>query len=96
MTNQRGGAEEEAEGRGGAQAQDGAQAEEQGRGGRQTEGGTWILSLSLINDDNVPIVKVEERRRRERENMAGLREALGSQSRNKDNLDVEVRNDVMI
>ena len=26
--------------------------------------------------------------------MAGLREALGSQSRNKDNLDVEVRNDV--
>ena len=25
--------------------------------------------------------------------MAGLREALGSQSRNKDNLDVEVRND---
>ena len=50
LTNQRGGAEEEAEGRGGAQAQDGAQAEEQGRGGRQTEGGTWILSLSLIND----------------------------------------------
>ena len=41
-------------------------------------------------------IKVEERRRRERENMAGLREALGNQSRNKDNLDVEVRNDVIM
>ena len=51
LTNQRGGAEEEAEGRGGAQTQDGAQAEEQGRGGGQTEGGTWIsFRLSFIND----------------------------------------------
>ena len=40
LTNQRGRAEEEAEGRGGAQTQDGAQAEEQGRGGRRAKGGT--------------------------------------------------------
>ena len=35
--------------------------------------------------------QVEERRRQERENMAGLREALGSRNRNSDNIDVEVR-----
>ena len=34
--------------------------------------------------------KVEERRRRERENMAGLRDALQSRSNN-DKLDMEVR-----
>ena len=37
-TNQRGRAEEAAEGRGGAETQDGAQTEEQGRGGGQTKG----------------------------------------------------------
>ena len=47
LTNQRGRAEEEAEGRGGAQTQDGAQAEEQGRGGGQTKGGTGIVTGSL-------------------------------------------------
>ena len=36
--------------------------------------------------------KVEERRRRERENLAGLREALGS-LRKEDKLDVQVRRD---
>ena len=116
LTNQRGWAEEEAEGRGGAQTQDGAQTEEQGRGGGQTKGeacqgflnhltslilGTslifyrhgnrnetlWLFIFTII----IPNDQVEERRRRERENMAGLREALGSQNRNSDNIDVEVR-----
>ena len=44
-----------------------------------------IFAITIRND------QVEERRRRERENMAGLREALGSQNRNSDNIDVEVR-----
>ena len=47
----------------------------------------WLFIFTII----IPNDQVEERRRRERENMAGLREALGSQNRNSDNIDVEVR-----
>ena len=68
-----------------------AKEEEQQRRSREEEERKHRMELrQKSKQEEIDRRKVEERRRRERENMAGLREALGS-LRNNDKLDVQVK-----
>ena len=67
-----------------------AREEEQQRRSRESEERKHRMELrQKSKQEENDRRKVEERRRRERENLAGLREALGS-LRNNDKLDVQV------
>ena len=68
-----------------------AREEEQKRRSRETEERKHRMELrQKSKQEETDRRKVEERRRQERENLAGLREALGSLRKN-DKLDVQVR-----
>ena len=67
-----------------------AREEEQQRRSRETEERKHRMELrQKSKQEETDRRKVEERRRQERENLAGLREALGSLRKN-DKLDVQV------
>ena len=68
-----------------------AREEEEQRRSRETEERKHRMELrQKSKQEETDRRKVEERRRQERENLAGLREALGSLRKN-DKLDVQVR-----
>ena len=70
-----------------------AREEEQKRRSREEEERKHRMELrQKSKQEETDRRKVEERRRRERENLAGLREALGS-LRKEDKLDVQVTKD---